>query len=146
MNDLKRNNSNQSNWNDSYLLDIPEIDKQHQYFFQIFDRLNALNNNAQDYQKIEAVIDELEAYTHEHFNTEELLMKSASSPGIDLHLQQHRVFEKKIGDFKTAYRYKNNVLLDEILTFLRKWFLMHITEVDKSYSASLKQYLSTKED
>ena len=131
-------------WNNSYLLDIPMIDKQHKKFFDLFDKLYSLNNNGESFEKLEDVIDELDKYTNIHFKTEETLMTKANVINTDEHLMQHKVFEKKILEFKTAYSYKNQVLLNEMVVFMRKWFLLHISQMDKKYVDQVKTYLEER--
>ncbi len=132
-------------WNNSYLLDIPMIDKQHMMFFKIFDDLMVLNKGNDNYEKINDVILELEKYTHNHFSTEEALMRKANSPDMDLHIVQHQLFITKVEEFKIAYGYKNSILMEQMIVFMRKWFLMHISEVDGKYADPVKKYLEDKE-
>ena len=132
-------------WNSSYKLNIPMIDKQHIRFFILFDRLLELNKELLSYPQILEVIEELDKYSHIHFQTEEALMQKSNSPNIDLHIIQHQIFISKIEEFKIAYSYKNVLLLDQMIIFMRKWFLMHISEVDGKYVESSKKYLADKE-
>lgn len=131
-------------WNNSYLLDIPMIDKQHKKFFDLFDKLYSLNNNGESFEKLKDVIDELEKYTNIHFKTEETLMTKANVIDTEEHIMQHKVFEKKILEFETAYSYKNQVLLNEMVVFMRKWFLLHISQMDKKYVDQVKTYLEER--
>lgn len=131
-------------WNKSYMLDIDMIDNQHVKFFLIFDKLQALNKDADSHTEIEKVLKELEKYTNIHFATEEALMLRAEAPDYDLHIVQHQVFIAKIEDFKIAYSYNNAALLEQIIIFMRKWFLMHISEVDRKYVDPVKKYLSER--
>jgi len=131
-------------WNKSYLLNISLIDKQHIKFFVLFDKLLLLNKQAESYQELPQVIDELEKYTQIHFQAEEALMRKADAPEYGLHLLQHEIFINKVEDFKMAYRYKNSVLMEQMIIFMRKWFLMHIAEVDEKYVASVQKFLIGK--
>jgi hemerythrin len=132
-------------WNNSYLLDIIMIDKQHMHFFKIFDQLLVLNKNFENYLALAPLIDELEKYTKVHFKTEEALMVKANVQDIDLHIAQHEIFIEKIDAFKTAYSYQNTVLLEQMIIFMRKWFLMHISEVDRKYAEPVQKYLEKRE-
>lgn len=131
-------------WNKSYELDIPAIDKQHMKFFRLFDKLMLLSKDGANYNELGEVIEELEQYTHVHFKTEEALMRKAQSPGYDFHLSQHTVFVKKVEEFKTAFAYRNSELLGEMIIFMRKWFLLHIQEIDSQYVSSVKEYVADK--
>lgn len=140
MNSMENQNVNQT-WNNSYLLNIPMIDKQHMRFFKLFDMLMVLNKEVdKDFQILE-VIEELEKYTNTHFKAEEALMRKANAPDYDLHVIQHELFVKKVADFKVAYSYKNSLLLEQMIVFMRKWFLVHISEIDGKYVESVQQYL-----
>lgn len=123
------------------MLGIPMIDKQHLNFFVLFDKLIELNNGANTYVELYKVIEELENYTNVHFKTEEALMRNANAPDYELHLVQHGIFIKKVEEFKIAYNYKNSVLQNQMIIFMRKWFLMHIAEVDGKYVETVQQFL-----
>ncbi len=144
--DQNINDYKHQTWNNSYMLDIPMIDKQHMMFFKIFDHLLLLNKGNKNYEKIDEVIQELEKYTHNHFNTEEALMRKANEPGIEQHILQHKLFIKKVEEFKIAYSYKNTILMEQMISFMRKWFLMHIAEVDGKYADSVREYLQSKDN
>ena len=132
-------------WNKSYMLDISMIDNQHVKFFVLFDKLQELNNVENSNDRIYEVIQELEKYTHNHFATEEALMRKAQAPDYELHVVQHKVFIAKIEDFKIAYNYNNSALLEQMTIFMRKWFLMHISEIDRKYVDPVKKYLTERE-
>lgn len=142
--DNKMNESTHKSWNDSYLLDIPMIDKQHMNFFRLFDKLSTMGKQNDSYENIKEVIVELEKYTHNHFNTEEALMKKAMVEDIDLHIEQHKLFINKVEEFKVAYSYHNLMLVEQMVSFMRKWFIMHISEVDADYAAKVRDYLADK--
>lgn len=131
-------------WNKTYLLDIEMIDKQHMLFFKSFDRLLDLNNQTDVQEKLGKEISELEKFTHNHFGTEEALMRKANASEYELHLIQHKVFISKMEDFKVAYNYNNSVLMEQMINFMRKWFLIHISEIDKKYVESVKTFLTER--
>jgi len=130
-------------WNKSYFFDIEMIDQQHSKFFVLFDKLMTLNT-LETYSQIADVIAELERYMIIHFQTEEALMRKAESSEIELHLVQHELFKKKVNEFKTAYSYNNSILLEQIIVFMRKWMLIHISEIDGKYVDSVKRYMKEK--
>lgn len=137
-------NNNPQTWNSSYMLNIPMIDKQHMNFFRLFDKLMLLNKDEENFDELKEVIDELEKYTHVHFQTEEALMRKAKSPDYELHLVQHSIFIKKVEEFKTAFSYRNSVLFEQMVSFMRKWFLMHISDVDGKYVETVQEYMVQK--
>ena len=133
-------NPDNANWNDSYLLGIPIIDNQHKKFFVILDNLETLNQK-QEKSEMHSLINELQNYVIYHFQTEEDLMVKSQSPNIDLHVMEHELFRKKVEEFHHSYYNNNAELLNEMISFMRKWLLIHISGTDAEYADSIKSTL-----
>ena len=133
-------NPETTNWNDSYLLGIPMIDNQHKNFFVILDNLETLNQK-QEKSEMHSLINELQNYVIYHFKTEEDLMVKSQSPNIDLHVMEHELFRKKVEEFHHSYYNNNEELLNEMISFMRKWLLIHISGTDAEYADSIKSTL-----
>jgi len=131
-------------WNESFLFNIEIIDAQHKKLFEIFDEILLLSKEQDSSIKLLEVIEDLQNYAQYHFHTEEDLMAKANSPDSELHIIQHEFFIKKMKEFRIAYNYNNSVLLNQIVIFMRKWLLMHISEVDGKYVESVRKYLAEK--
>ena len=144
MNSIKIHSIPGQSWNDSFLLNIDVIDNQHKKFFELFDLILALNKS-KDAVKLSSVINELHDYAQYHFETEETLMQNADSENFELHIIQHQFFINKINEFTIAQNYNNPVLTTQIIVFMRKWLLMHITETDKKYVESVQSFLLKNE-
>jgi len=144
MNSIKIHSIPGQSWNDSFLLNIDVIDNQHKKFFELFDLILALNKS-KDAVKLSSVINELQDYAQYHFETEETLMQNADSENFELHIIQHHFFINKIKEFTIAQNYNNPVLTTQIVVFMRKWLLMHITETDKRYVESVQSFLLKNE-
>ena len=133
-------NPETTNWNDSYLLGIPMIDNQHKKFFVILDNLETLNQK-QEKSEMHSLINELQNYVIYHFKTEEDLMVKSHSPNIDLHVMEHELFRKKVEEFHHSYYNNNEELLNEMISFMRKWLIIHISGTDAEYADSIKDTL-----
>ena len=133
-------NPDTTNWNDSYLLGIPMIDNQHKNFFVILDNLETLNQK-QEKSEMHSLINELQNYVIYHFQTEEDLMVKSQSPNIDLHVMEHELFRKKVEEFHHSYYNNNEELLNEMISFMRKWLIIHISGTDAEYADSIKDTL-----
>ena len=133
-------NPETTNWNDSYLLGIPMIDNQHKNFFVILDNLETLNQK-QEKSEMHSLINELQNYVIYHFKTEEDLMVKSQSPNIDLHVMEHELFRKKLEEFHHSYYNNNEELLNEMISFMRKWLIIHISGTDAEYADSIKNTL-----
>ncbi len=140
-NDIYKLNQVIPSWNNSYLLDIPVIDKQHKMFFKIYDDL--IENNTQtitDEYKYNA-IELLEEYVIGHFQTEEILIKRANYSETEQHINEHKLFINKVNEFKLSFQYKNTQLVNQMLVFIRKWFLSHISNSDAQYKNVVIEYI-----
>lgn len=138
------NRNGNTNGNIDYLpfmFGIETIDTEHQRLIGIFNRMieKASKNEFADFRKI---VEELEEYSHYHFNTEETLMKKADFDEIEEHIFQHQIFRQKINDFRTSVLFESSTLKTDIVNFLRKWFLKHIMEEDSKYVPAILKYLS----
>lgn len=133
-------NPETTNWNDSYLLGIPMIDNQHKNFFLILDNQVTLNQK-QEKSEMHSLINELQNYVIYHFKTEEDLMVKSQSPNIDLHVMEHELFRKKVEEFHHSYYNNNEELLNEMISFMRKWLIIHISGTDAEYADSIKNTL-----
>ena len=116
------------------------IDNQHKKFFVILDNLETLNQK-QEKSEMHSLINELQNYVIYHFKTEEDLMVKSQSPNIDLHVMEHELFRKKVEEFHHSYYNNNEELLNEMISFMRKWLLIHISGTDAEYADSIKNTL-----
>jgi hemerythrin len=126
-------------WNNNLLTGHDLIDRQHQ---ELFRRINALLDAAQNGKGQEAVIDAInfmETHVIEHFGDEEALQKESSFPNYEAHKAEHRDFFDKIVKLKksldtdgTSYH-----LLINALNAIFEWIGKHVTEMDKELAKHL---------
>jgi hemerythrin-like metal-binding protein len=60
-------------------------------------------------------------------------MRILGYPGLDAHIEQHRVFVSYLKDVERK-SITHDVREDEIVSFLRKWLLTHIVNEDRQYA------------
>lgn len=119
-------------------LGIKTVDLQHEKFFRLIEELRVYTANDEKKNFVKNLLDEFEAYSNYHFVSEERMMKKSKFPLLDSHAEQHEFFRKKIKEFKYAFEYKNEVVDEQMLNFLQKWFVLHISEHDKQYADYIK--------
>lgn len=118
-------------WNNSLLLGIPVVDKQHKILIALFDEIISINKEEENNDdRILSLLKELQRYTIYHFDTEEELMRQENLQNTELHIKQHDLFKKKIEDFMIAHNYRNIVLVNQVIVFLQKWLIVHISDTD----------------
>lgn len=125
--------SNLITWQDSYSLGMDEIDDQHQFLFQIMNRIwHAIVQRA-DVGTVVSLIEELEQYTIAHFTAEETYLRMIRYPGFDVHKQAHQGFISRVAVEKQSILAGNSITLD-LLHFLKDWLVNHILVVDRHYA------------
>jgi len=108
------------------------IDAQHKKLFDI------INNFFNEYlyaekNSVQKAIEELEKYTHFHFETEEKLFKKYEYQLTNNHIKEHRDFEKEIKSFAKRYKKKDSSLSNNIIVFLKEWLVNHILITDMKF-------------
>jgi len=114
------------------MLDVPEIEQQHQELVRLLNRLNDAVKNRELRQKVYEIMDEVIVFTRQHFEAEELLMIKAGYPEIEAHKDKH----KQLIDEALHLKEKLDYVGDEMFT---DWFnhwpfarvLAHIQYADK---------------
>ena len=126
---------NPCEFTDEYLTGIDLIDKEHEELFHIVDRANQLVKSldaSSGYDKITQILDELKAYTKNHFEDEEEYMESIHYEGLDAQKRAHEAFIDKLEniDFDEI---ENNPeeYLQKLIEFLLGWLINHILHTDK---------------
>ena len=120
---------------EEYKTGIAFIDEQHKVLFGIADKTyNLLKNDLtlDKYDKIVALIEELQNYTVFHFNAEEEYMKSINYKRMFTQKVEHDAFIKRIKDvdFKKIDHDQDEYIIS-ILQLLNDWLTGHIFENDK---------------
>ena len=124
-------------WDDSYSVNIAEIDRQHQKLIGMFAELNDAMSKGQGKEAIGKVLNELVSYTIQHFRTEEKLFDQYGYPDAENHKEKHSEFTRKVDGFKKDFDSGKLGLSIEVLNFLSDWLRDHIMGVDKKYAPFL---------
>lgn len=119
-------------------LGIRTADLQHEKFFKLLDELRLYSTINEDKSFVKSIFAELESYSIYHFDYEERMMRRSNFSGLDEHVKQHEVFKLRLAQFKQSFEYDNQVVDVQMLSFLRKWFVLHISEADTQYADFIK--------
>lgn len=128
-------------WDDSYLLGVPEIDNQHKKLIAIANELyDVINGNESEYKtKMPQILKKLTDYTQYHFSSEEQLQEKIGYPGLEAHKKSHSFFVKEV-EFqinKLSVENKSNVL--NFYNYIASWVFNHIAKADKVWAMFMKQ-------
>lgn len=131
---------NPCEFTEEYLLGIDLIDKEHEELFRIVGRANQLAKSydvSSSHDKIIQILNELKAYTIEHFHDEEEYMESIHYAGLAAQKRAHEAFIYKLESIELD-KIKDNPqeYLQELLEFLLGWLINHILNSDKKIPAA----------
>ena len=84
---------------------------------------------------ISDLITQMIQYAQEHFKTEEDLMVEFGFPLLDQHKQNHREYQKKVGDLCKAVPIDVPGVPQVMLNFLAQWWQNHILHEDMGYKS-----------
>lgn len=133
------------NWSTKFILNIPEIDSQHNGFFELWDKELKLIDASNEDQLV-FIIEKMENYIKDHFTAEENLLIKSGYIDLENHIIQHQIFIQKINEMKLELNYKNALLFEKIALFMKKWFLSHIMQFDKKYQETVLSYLKKNQE
>ncbi len=125
-------------WSEKYWTGIAEIDRQHKTLVDLINIMDqvchrAVNSEAERRIMMDKVIQQLVAYTLNHFSYEENLMKESLYPKFIEHKKSHETMIHAIQKYKSQYE-KNNLNPEALLEFLSSWLLNHIMKSDQDYA------------
>ena len=96
------------------------------------DQLVKSFDASSSYDKIMAILQELKAYTKEHFQDEEEYMESIRYEGLDAQRRAHEAFIDKLENVNLNEIEENpEEYLQKLLEFLLGWLINHILYTDK---------------
>ncbi len=125
-------------WDNSELLEIKILDKQHIEMISILNKLHQLlPGNARNKKRI--LIDSLITKIHEHFNTEENFMREYRFLNFISHKLEHDRVKNKLNKFKEDFESQITDINLEFLKSMKVWFFNHNKLNDKKMAAFLKE-------
>jgi|GEM_PF-339216 len=129
---------------DDFIVGIPAMDQQHKVFFDIYKQIAELSSDDSNFDQLVYTINKLKYYIRTHFRAEEELMRKAGFDGLEDHIREHQMFVEKIDSFSFGLEYKNPQLANQLLLFIRKWLLTHVSKTDMLYVECVKAYLNER--
>lgn len=131
-------------WDKAWNIGHAEIDKQHQDWIEIFNRLedafmNGSSSNMEELKK--EMLKELIEYTNYHFKTEERVMDENDYPDAATHWRLHKDFKNLVNQKLMEFRDGGSVLGSQLLLLMKNWLVSHIIIEDRK----LVTFLESKE-
>ncbi|NLK46737.1 MAG: hemerythrin family protein [Treponema sp.] len=127
-------------WDDSYLLDVQEIDLQHKKLILIANELYdvAVGDDSSYKVLMPKIIKKLSDYTVYHFSAEEAFMKRYGYADWNIHKIAHDNF---VNEITSQIKKLITGSKDDVLNFYKyivNWILTHIAKTDKIWASFVK--------
>lgn len=122
-------------WDESYSVNVAEIDRQHQKLIGMLNDLNEAMKIGKGKDTLGKILSGLLSYTMTHFRTEEKYFDQFGYPETEHHKKEHEAFIEKVTDFRNKFESRNLFLTIEVMDFLSDWLKNHIMGTDKKYSS-----------
>ena len=124
-------------WDNSYRVNIKEIDEQHQKLVGLLNCLADAMESGQGSQVVEKTLFEMIDYAVVHFESEESLFDNFDYPKSSQHKAEHQEFVAKTKELKRSFQKGSITITSEVLSFLGDWVRNHIRVSDQGYSRFL---------
>jgi hemerythrin len=134
-------------WDESLVLGLDEIDKQHRSIFEQFKKVS----EAAQQGKSAAIIEELAAflfeYAHLHFSTEDGIMVEYGYPKIEVQREEHATFSRDANEIRQRIGRQgaSKEIAIEATAKLMRWIIQHIRKHDKEMVAYVKECIALRQ-
>jgi len=124
-------------WDDSFSVNIAEIDRQHRVLVDLINDLYHEVKSHSDLRLLGRILQGLIDYTVSHFGYEEGLMERYGYEDIEAHKAKHEKLVAQVLDFQSRVNNHDDSVVDELLAFLNDWLSKHIKGTDTKYAEVL---------
>ena len=128
-------------WSEKLELGIPIIDEQHRTIVSTMNTLYFMLSRNLFNTSINNIAHIISHHIRLHNFTEEYLLQQAQYPDLDAHRQLHRESERELTAAlrKTTQAYEQNaVRSDDLMTFMKNYWLNHVCKEDRKYADWLR--------
>jgi hemerythrin-like metal-binding protein len=125
------------NWSGEFSVGVKELDEQHKKLILIINELFTLYTEKKFASTdVTPIFAALMDYADQHLSTEEYYFTLYNYPNKATHVAMHDAYRQKIATLKKEYDTNNSEkTLFAINNFLNDWWVWHINNVDKEYTA-----------
>ena len=121
-------------WDDNFNTGLLEVDQQHRKLVDLLNKLASHVAFRDDLSQLNAVFEELSAYTVYHFETEEAIWHRYFADDVSeiKHRATHAQFVEKVSRLKADQNARPLAqVAEDALGFLARWLASHILETDR---------------
>ena len=118
-------------WNDAYSVGNMSLDEQHKQILAMINELYTAIKEGHDREAVEPLLRRLWQYIEAHFSDEEQFMREHDYPDFEYHKSLHDRLRSRTAVYLEN---PNHVVGENLLRFLKSWWLEHIQEEDQQYT------------
>ena len=126
-------------WKPSYEINVPEIDLQHRRLVGLINELYEAMKEARGQSVLDHILDELQLYIQEHFETEERYMQNYHYPEFANHQEEHRSLGTQVIALQELREQGEKISTPDLMSFLCTWLREHLVSADKDFGHYLRQ-------
>jgi hemerythrin-like metal-binding protein len=126
-------------WEDDYLVGNDEMDMHHNRMFGIINDLYEMMRDSASGSNVTDLLKRTLEYAQMHFVAEETLIGSTQYPGLEEQRQAHRGYVRALTKLVNENALSENALAEDLLHFLKEWWLNHILRMDMNYVPFLRK-------
>jgi len=127
-------------WRDEFNINVAEIDRQHRHMAGLVNELHRAATSGQDASFVGGVLDELVAYTRDHFKTAERLMQEHDYPDYRAHKNEHDALLCKLECIARRISSGHGPVFAAEVDISADWVMVHMLGYDKP----LGEYLNRR--
>lgn len=135
---------NLAGFSKEYIIDIQEIDEQHEQFFDMLGKIDSVTDDL--YRPLEDdevddlldIMNDLRDYALHHFGTEEGYMQEVEYPGLKAQKKAHNKFITDVIRMEAELMNGSAIPAIKVHTFMAEWYREHIISMDKPFSSFYK--------
>ena len=124
-------------WNEKFSVSVETMDEQHKHFLNLLNNLDDEIQRKNGDELVEMAINRLFSYAMFHFHAEEEILISCGYPELEQQRREHSFFVRQVEEMEASHKGGSRVHLGGVVSFLRDWFIHHISIEDKKYAASV---------
>lgn len=124
-------------WRPEYSVGIKTIDRQHQEILGYIRELAGALESGDGWSITHGLLIQIKHFIKTHFAVEEALLEICDYPDLPAHTVSHAAIETHLE--KLERRSVKEDISQELVQFLKDWFISHVLKCDKEYGEHLAQ-------
>lgn len=126
-------------WNEPYVFDNGELDKQRKEFLEYVNALQAAVINGYEQNSLGGILDDFTAFSVVYFEREEDLFIKLNYTKCLEHKREHDDLIRKLIELQEQLIDKQMLVGFDVLDYLDSWLNKHITEYDGEFMLFARQ-------